>query len=68
MHTTNTATPGIPATYVQRRQECEKLTELAQKLELIANRSGSFLDDPEFQALSAAYQIQLREVHSLSTF
>jgi hypothetical protein len=65
---TNTATQGDPATYVRRRAECEKLTELARKLELIASRSEAFLVDPEFQALSVEYKAQFLEVHSLSTF
>jgi hypothetical protein len=65
---TNTASAESPATYVRRRQECEKLSELARRLELIASRSDSFLDDPEFRALTNDYQTQLREVVSLSTF
>ncbi len=65
---TNSATAEMPATYVRRRQECEKLSELARRLELIANRSEPFLDDPEFRALSNEYQTQLREVLTLSTF
>ena len=52
---TNTASHRMPGTYVARRQECEKLTELARKLERIASPSASFLDDPEFQALSVEY-------------
>lgn len=65
---TNSATAGMPATYVRRRQECEKLSELARRIELIANRSDSFLEDPEFQALANDYQAQLREVLTLSMF
>jgi hypothetical protein len=65
---TNTASQGTPATYVTRRQACEKLAELARKLELIASRSDSFLDDPEFRTLSAEYKAQFQEVLSLSTF
>ncbi len=65
---TDTATQGDPATYVRRRAECETLTELARKLELIATRSDAFLVAPEFQALSKEYQAQFLEVHSFSTF
>lgn len=65
MHTTNTASRGLAATYVRRREECERLAELSRQIERFTTQP-SFQADPAFEALEAAYRQQLQNVLSLS--
>ncbi len=67
MYTTNMASRGLPMTYSQRRQECDKLASIAQRMEEIATKSNSaFLDNPTFQKLEALFKEQFFRVHTLA--
>ena len=66
MYTTNTASKGLPMTYIQRRAECEKLLEIAKKIKSIVTSKTSFQDDPAFETLENEYKEKLLCLRSLS--
>jgi hypothetical protein len=65
MYTTNTATRRLSVTYAQRRRECEKLAEIARRIESLTSEP-SFEDNPAFEKLEGDYRQQLQNVVSLS--
>jgi hypothetical protein len=65
MFTTNASSKHFAMTYVQRRKETEKLTEIDRKMESLALRQPSFEDDPFFQELAIQRNAQLQRVLSL---
>lgn len=66
MRTTNAASRSLPATYVTRREECEKLLRVARHLEQLALNNPDFSNSAEFKSLQADYGAQLRNVLSIS--
>jgi hypothetical protein len=66
MFTTNTASKGLAMTYVQRREECEKLLKIAREMESFASKVEKFQDDRAFEELETRYKKQLLSIHSLS--
>jgi hypothetical protein len=65
MHTTNTATPNIPTTYIHLRSECEGLLEIAKGLESFAYGNPAFSSDPKFDQLKKQFQEKIRSLVGL---
>jgi hypothetical protein len=68
MYTTNLASKSLPATYIRRREECEKLLEIARNIESVATSSNNtaFQADQAFEKLEYEYKEKLLFVSSLS--
>jgi hypothetical protein len=66
MITTNAASASDPSTYTSLREECEKLLQIAKKLEdkARANRDA-FSEDQEFLQMKKEFQSRYISVHSI---
>lgn len=68
LHTTNTASAGLPGTYTALRIECESLLKIAKELESKALGNGTFSEDPEFVKLKDRYREQHQSLISLLNY
>ena len=66
MYQTNCATQQMPMTYMDRRRECDRLSQITREMEKIAfDNPEGISDDPHFAELNRAYEATVLNLLSL---
>jgi hypothetical protein len=65
MLTTNTASAGLPQTYLRLRLECESLLRIAEDMDRFARSEEGFSTSQHFEALKIKFQHQFDSIVAL---